>query len=62
MTETGERQSAKIFMFPPRGRYAARDEQADAAATAARAVRSSYGEAWYHEEAIREAGERSRKS
>jgi hypothetical protein len=62
MTETGERQSAKIFVFPPRGRYAARSEQENAATAAARAVRTGYGEAWYHEEAIREAGERSRKS
>jgi Protein of unknown function (DUF2735) len=53
--------SARIYDFPPRGRFAASASQnADAAAkTAPRAPAVAFG-SWYHEEAIE--AERTRKN
>ena len=51
-------ESAKIYQFPLRGRFAGqRRDGSEAAPTPAYAqvVPTTYGEAWYHEEAIREA-------
>lgn len=61
MTETVQRQSATIYQFPKRGRFAA--GQGDSAGTvtsiaAAKVSRAALGGAWYHDEAI--ADERSR--
>ena len=56
-------ESAKIYQFPLRGRFVGQRRDASEAAPApayAQAVPTTYGEAWYHEEAIREA-EQSRK-
>lgn len=61
MTETVERQSATIYVFPARGRFAVRADQTGAATASARSVKTGCGEAWYHDDAIREA-ERSRKN
>lgn len=50
-------ESAKIYQFPLRGRFAGQRRDAGAAMPAAsvpQATATTYGEAWYHEEAIRE--------
>ena len=63
MTENVERQSATIYRFPPRGRFAARRDQTTGGdMSAPRFAATSYGEAWYHDEAIREANEHTRKN
>jgi hypothetical protein len=64
MTEAVERRSATIYVFPPRGRFAAALRDGQSAQTPKtvqplNAVRSSYGEAWYQDEPVRETGERS---
>ncbi len=54
MSETVERQSAKIFEFPKRGRFAAgaRDDARAVNATTSRFVKTAVGGAWYHDAAI----------
>jgi hypothetical protein len=52
--------SAKIYDFPPRGRFAVGAAQSDSEAkTAPRAAAVAFG-SWYHEEAIE--AERTRKN
>lgn len=51
MAEMVERQSAKIYTFPARGRFA----RSQAADNVERFPEASIGDAWYHDEAIREA-------
>ena len=61
MSPNPQTQSATIFQFPARGRFAPRSEQAPPAANLTSpqmAVVASSG--WYHDEAIRE--ERTRKN
>jgi uncharacterized protein DUF2735 len=58
MTTSTERESATIYQFPLRGRYAASAKASEPAATAPRIV---FGTGWYHDEAIREA-ERVRRN
>ena len=51
-TDTG---SAKIYQFPPRGRFAGEHRREDARATSHSAqyiAQAACGSAWYHEEAI----------
>jgi hypothetical protein len=58
MTTNSDRASAKIFQFPPRGRFAAADQSGEnpaMSATASRVAKVAVGGAWYHEEAIRES-------
>ena len=59
MTTNVHRESAKIYTFPARGRFAAgvAQERApeDASRTPSRATSVALGSAWYHENAIREA-------
>ena len=63
--------SAKIYTFPPRGRFAVRGQDEDFATVAdgalPRTVKLVSGSGWYHEEAIQEASkeavkEKSRKN
>jgi hypothetical protein len=52
--------SAKIYTFPPRGRFALRDQQDFAPAPNAqlpRGVKLVSGSGWYHDEAIQDAGQ-----
>ena len=64
MTTSHDRGSARIYQFPPQGRFAAgsqRDEFKSASgATSPRVAMTLCGGNWYHEEAIREA-ERARQ-
>ena len=60
MSTSMSRASATIFTFPPRGRYAIREQEVSAPATSLqlpRGVKLSSGSGWYHEEAIRAAVE-----
>lgn len=53
MSEDVERQSATIYQFPRRGRFAPSASDAGAgAASKSRPVKSVVGGAWYHDEAI----------
>ncbi len=51
--------SAKIYSFPPRGRFALRDQHDDFAPATnmqlPRGVKLVSGSAWYHDEAIQDA-------
>jgi hypothetical protein len=51
--------SAKIYTFPPRGRFAVRDQHQDFAPSTntqlPRAVKLVSGSGWYHDAAIQEA-------
>lgn len=55
MTTNEHRESATIYTFPPRGRFAAAAPERAPSATSKPTVTISTGEAWYHEEAIRGA-------
>lgn len=64
MTTNVHRESAKIYVFPARGRFAAGEpfeRTTTDAATPSRAVSAALGSAWYHEEALRDA-DHSRKN
>ena len=64
MTANSDRESAKIYQFPVRGRFAAsvqRDEKPTANLTSQQVVKAAAGSGWYHEAAIEEA-ERTRKN
>ena len=56
MTANSDRESAKIYQFPARGRIAAsqRDE-AKATLASQQAVKVAVGSGWYHDAAIQEA-------
>ena len=58
--------SAKIYTFPPRGRFALRiqDDESDAAASIQlpRGVRLVSGSGWYHDEAIQRIDRRRERS
>jgi len=58
--------SATIYTFPPRGRFAAGDQFADRPraehVALPRGVELVSGSGWYHDEAIQEALEQSRKN
>jgi hypothetical protein len=59
MTTNSDRASATIFQFPPRGRFAVADQSDEQPATslaASRVAKVAMGGAWYHDEAIAEAG------
>jgi hypothetical protein len=59
MTTNSDRASAKIFQFPPRGRFAVADQGDEKPAmgpAASRVAKVAVGGAWYHDEAIAEAG------
>ncbi len=58
--------SAQIFQFPPRGRFAiggddARNKNAATFATSFPAINAISG-AWYHDEAVRDDAEPTRKN
>ena len=59
MSTSLSRASATIFTFPPRGRYAIREQDMStpAATLPHGAVLSPSGSGWYHEEAIQAARE-----
>ena len=55
--------SARIYQFPRRGRFAARDEARERANLEAEAaVTAAFGGCWYHDAAIAEEAERSRSN
>jgi Protein of unknown function (DUF2735) len=64
MTTTNSQASAKIYTFPPRGRFAVNVQHDDFNPAAniqlPRGVRLASGSGWYHEEAIQ--AEMSRNS
>jgi hypothetical protein len=58
MTTNSDRASAKIFQFPPRGRFAAADQSDEKpviSTAASHVAKVAVGGAWYHDEAIRES-------
>jgi hypothetical protein len=58
MTTNSDRESANIYQFPARGRFAAnqRDEtKPTATLTSQQVVKAAVGSGWYHEAAIEEA-------
>ena len=56
MTENFPRESAKIYKFPARGRFAVEGSRTDESDSAsARIPRTACGSAWYHDEAIQDA-------
>ena len=58
MSTSQSRTSATIYTFPPRGRFAIREQDLSMpAATLSHGVAFSSGSSWYHEEAIRAARE-----
>ena len=64
MTTNTQRESATIYQFPARGRFASapsRDDWRAQSNPAIQRAQAGLGGAWYHEEAIREA-EESRKN
>jgi hypothetical protein len=66
MTASFERETAKIFQFPVRGRFAGPGQFTDAkpAALVSSQVAKALSGSWYHEEAIQEAleADRTRKN
>lgn len=56
MTASPVRESATIYQFPARGRFAVGGEDANATP---RYAKTAFGGSWYHEEAIQE--ERAQK-
>jgi hypothetical protein len=65
MTTNSQAESAKIYTFPARGRFARDDRRDDSNQNAnlasARVSTAAIGDAWYHDEAIRE-DDRTRKN
>jgi hypothetical protein len=64
MTTNSSRESAEIYQFPARGRFAAGVQRSEKPAdnlTSEQVVKAAVGSGWYHEAAIEEA-ERSRKN
>jgi hypothetical protein len=55
MSTSMSRASATIYTFPPRGRFANREQEMSVPAVAPAGVPS--GSSWYHEEAIQAARE-----
>jgi hypothetical protein len=63
MTTDISRGSARIYEFPRRGRFAARDEsQQRTNLEAQAAMRAAVGGGWYHDAAIAEEAERPRSN
>jgi Protein of unknown function (DUF2735) len=54
--------SARIYEFPRRGRFAARDESQHRTNLEAQAAVATVGGCWYHDAAIAEEAERSRSN
>lgn len=64
MTTNTQRESATIYQFPARGRFASaapRDEWRTQSNPATQRAQAALGSAWYHEEAMREADPNRRK-
>jgi hypothetical protein len=53
MTTTPVRESATIYQFPARGRFAV-DRDHGASDSTARYAKATFGAGWYHDEAIQE--------
>ena len=55
MTASSDRESAKIYQFPVRGRFAAnRREEMNAPLASQQVVKVAVGSGWYHDAAIQE--------
>ena len=64
MATNSDRESARIYQFPARGRFAANqrgDTKPIATGTSRQVVKAAVGSGWYHEAAIQEA-ERARNN
>jgi hypothetical protein len=62
MTTTSDRESANIYQFPARGRFAANQrDETKPTLTSQQVVKAAVGSGWYHEAAIEEA-ERAREN
>jgi hypothetical protein len=62
MTANSPRESARIYKFPARGRFAADGPRTDEFdSVPARIPRTACGSAWYHDEAIQDADRVSKK-
>jgi hypothetical protein len=61
MTTNSDRESAKVYQFPSRGRFAANQRHETKPLTSQQVVKAAVGSGWYHEAAIEEA-ERAHKS
>ncbi len=59
MTNNSPQESAQIYQFPLRGRFATGREE-EHAALSARYAKVAFGGSWYHDEAIQE--ERAHKN
>ncbi len=60
MATSFQRESATIYEFPLRGRFAAATRQREEAEEAAKLPRVVFGSGWYHDEAME--AERPRKN
>jgi len=60
MATSFQRESATVYEFPLRGRFAQANRQRDEAAEAASLPRIAFGGAWYHDAAME--AERLRKN
>jgi hypothetical protein len=60
MTTGPVRESATIYPFPARGRFAAEREDSRDPNVAPRYAKATFGAGWYHDEAIQE--ERAKKN
>jgi hypothetical protein len=58
MTSNADRASAEIIQFPARGRFAVATRNDDQPEAGAGVARVAIGNAWYHDEAIRQDAER----
>ena len=64
MNETPQRESAKIYQFPAGGRGAkstGRGPQAKIKELSAQYAVTDFGSGWYHDEAMREVEQRSKR-
>jgi hypothetical protein len=62
MTRESQRETATIYTFPARGRFAVGDEGKAARQSGQGALPTVMGSGWYHDEAIREEHERNNKN
>jgi hypothetical protein len=58
MTTESQRETATIYTFPARGRFAVESDGKAARQSEQRAAPTVTGSGWYHDEAIREEHER----
>ena len=62
MTTSHAQASATIYEFPKRGRFAVTAQRDEVTAADYLSPRVAYGSGWYHDEAIEDDAERSRRN